>query len=488
MSLIHVANLTFSYDGSYDIIFENVSFQIDTDWKLGLIGRNGRGKTTFLNLLFGKYEYQGDIFRSVNFDYFPFEVSNKTESTLDVIALIYPDFALWKIKKEFFLLEVCESVLYRQFDTLSQGEQTKVLLAILFLKPNVFLLIDEPTNHLDETARIIVGNYLKSKKGFIVVSHDRYFLDHCIDHVLSINKSNIEVQHGNFSSWWYNKTVRDQFEITENEKLQKQIKHLSKASKQTANWSDKVELTKYGTRGVDKGYIGHKAAKMMKRSKAIQNRKALAVAEKSKLLKNIEQTSELAIHPMVYHTNQLATLKDISIFYMQNKICHDVNFTIKQGDRIALRGKNGCGKSSILKLILGEKIDHLGTITVGNHLIISYVSQDTSFLNGTLEELANASCIDLTLFKSILIKLDFNQIHLEKKIETLSEGQKKKVSIAKSLCQQAHLYLWDEPLNFIDVISRIQIENLIDQYKPTLLFVEHDTTFCEKIATKMIIL
>lgn len=201
MSLINVVNLTFAYDGSYDNIFENVSFQIDTNWRLGFTGRNGRGKTTFLNLLLGKYEYSGIISANVNFEYFPFKVVNKEKNSLDVISDIFPDYLHWKLMRELSLLEVSEDILYCPFESLSHGEQTKVLLATLFLKENSFLLIDEPTNHLDMTARRLVSDYLNTKSGFILVSHDRAFLDNCVDHILSINKTNIEIQKGNFSCW-----------------------------------------------------------------------------------------------------------------------------------------------------------------------------------------------------------------------------------------------------------------------------------------------
>ena len=210
MSQISVNDLTFYYDGSYDSIFEKVSFQIDTDWKLGLIGRNGRGKTTFLNLLLGKYEYKGSITSSVSFDYFPFEVEEKKKLTIDIVEDVDPTYELWKICRELNLLQVDCEVLYRSFETLSNGEQTKVMLAILFSKENSFLLIDEPTNHLDMEAREVLAAYLKKKRGFILVSHDRYFLDQCIDHVLSINKTNIDVVQGNFLSWWENKRRQDE--------------------------------------------------------------------------------------------------------------------------------------------------------------------------------------------------------------------------------------------------------------------------------------
>ncbi|MBW5466954.1 Lsa family ABC-F type ribosomal protection protein [Brevibacillus formosus] len=490
MSLISVNNLTFAYEGSFDNIFENVSFQIDTDWKLGFTGRNGRGKTTFLNLLLGKYEYSGKISAHVSFEYFPFHVENKEYLTLDIVQDIVPDYQLWELMREFSLLKVSEDVLYRPFESLSNGEQTKVMLAALFLKENSFLLIDEPTNHLDMHARELVSDYLHSKSGYILVSHDRAFLDNCVDHILSINKTNIEVQKGTFSDWWENKQRQDNYELAENEKLKKDIKRLSDAAKRTSNWSDAVEKTKNGTLNsgskVDKGYVGHKAAKMMKRSKSIEQRQQSAIDEKSKLLKNIENQESLKIAQLAYHKNQLAELERVSIYYGEKQVCADVSFTIEQGERIALAGKNGSGKSSILKLICGENIDYMGTFRKGSQLKISYVSQDTSHLKGNLTDFARDNGIEESLFKSILRKLDFSRVQFEKDISAFSGGQKKKVLIAKSLCEKAHLHIWDEPLNFIDVISRMQIEELLLEHSPTILFVEHDREFCINIATKIV--
>ncbi|TDF92741.1 Lsa family ABC-F type ribosomal protection protein [Paenibacillus piri] len=490
MSLINVTNLTFAYDGSYDNIFENVSFQIDTDWKLGFTGRNGRGKTTFLNLLLGKYEYSGNISAHVSFEYFPFQVENKENNTLDVINDIFPDYIHWKLMRELSLLKVSEDVLYRPFDSLSNGEQTKVLLATLFIKENSFLLIDEPTNHLDMNARKLVGDYLNTKSGFILVSHDRSFLDNCVDHILSINKTNIEIQKGNFSGWWENKKRQDNFELAENEKLRKDIKRLSESAKRTGNWSHEVEKTKNGTRNsgskVDKGYIGHKAAKMMKRSKSIEQRQQSAIEEKSKLLKNIETSDSLEISQLDFHKNQLAELDHVSIFYGEKVVCTEISFTIEQGERIALSGKNGSGKSSIIKLICGEDISYTGAFRKDSQLEISYVSQDTSHLQGNLSDYAANNGIDESLFKSILRKLDFSRVQFEKDISAFSGGQKKKVLIAKSLSEKAHLHIWDEPLNFIDVISRMQIEDLLLEYSPTILFVEHDMEFYKNVATKII--
>lgn len=270
MSMIRAENLTFSYSSSYDMIFDHVNFQIDTDWKLGFVGRNGRGKTTLLNLFLGKYEYGGKIISSVQFDYFPYKVSDKKQITENVLQEICPQAQEWELMRELSYLDVEVDVLWRAFETLSNGAQTKVLLAALFLNEEHFLLIDEPTNHLDKTAREKVSAYLKKKKGFILVSHDRRFLDGCVDHILSLNRADIEVQSGNFSSWMTNFERQQRFELAQNEKLKKDINRLQKSARRSAVWSNRVEASKIGA--ADKGYVGHKAAKMMKRSKTIEIR------------------------------------------------------------------------------------------------------------------------------------------------------------------------------------------------------------------------
>ncbi len=492
MALVSINNLSFSYDSSYDMIFENVSFQINTDWKLGLIGRNGKGKTTFLNILLGKYKFSGTISSNVTFEYFPYDVKNKNLNSMEIFKEMCSDSEEWEFLREISLLDIKEDIVYQPYKFLSNGEQTKILLAILFLKENNFLLIDEPTNHLDINSRKIIGEYLNRKKGFILVSHDRNLIDSCVNHILSINKRNIEIQKGNFSSWEKNKQQQDELEILQNEKLKKEITRLEKSSRKNALWSEKLEKSKNRldvskTVGfADKGFIGAQAARIMKRSKSIEKRKNKLIEEKSELLHNIDINERLKIHPLQFHNSRLIEFEKVSLFYGNNKICKNMNFIIERGDRILLKGKNGSGKSSVLKLILGEDIKYDGYIYKAKNLKISYVQQNTSNLTGNIFDYINEKQIDRTLFLSILRKMDFSRLQFEKDIGSFSEGQRKKILIATSLCEEAHLYIWDEPLNFIDILSRIQIENLILEYSPTLLFVEHDTIFSEKIATKVI--
>lgn len=490
MSMIRVEHLNFSYPGSFDPVFQDVSFQIDTDWKLGFVGRNGRGKTTFLRLLQGAFPYGGTISAPVGFDYFPYPVPDKALDAGRVLRQACPTGRDWELVRELSLLRVGEEVLTRPFRTLSNGEQTKVLLAALFLGDGRFPLIDEPTNHLDREGRETVSAYLRRKKGFLLVSHDRAFLDGCVDHILSINRTDIEVRSGNFSGWMEDFQQRQASERERNEQLAKDIGRLKQASRRSADWSERVEASKKGKAASglkkDKGHVGHQAAKLMKRAKAIEARQEQAAEEKSKLLKNAERQEDLRLTALSHHADRLAVFSDVVIQYGDRPVCGPISFSLCRGDRIALTGRNGTGKSSLLRLLLGEPVPHRGTVETASGLVISYVPQDTGHLSGTLSAYAAEKGIDESLFKTILRKMDFERVQFEKDMADYSAGQKKKVLIAASLCERAHLYLWDEPLNYIDVYSRMQIEALLTRFQPTMLFVEHDAAFQENIATAIV--
>ena len=515
MAQISVSNLTFCYEGSYDNIFENVSFSLDTDWKLGFIGRNGKGKTTFLRLLLGEYEYQGSISSSVCFDYFPYAVpkSMLERNTIEILEMIHPDYELWRVCMEMDQLKLSGEVLYRPYSTLSHGERTKVMLALLFSRENYFLLIDEPTNHLDMSTRELVRDYLNTKKGFILISHDRWLLDQCIDHVLVLNRADITVGKGNFSTWWENKERRDNFEKRENDKLKQEIKKLQESARISAAWADKAERSKIGfnplkeDRCLDtRAYIGEKSRRMQQRRKNLQRRQQKNIEDKSTLLKNLEESKELKLQPIDHHKETYVRVKDYNLSYGDHQVIDHLTMEIKRGERVLLQGANGCGKSSIIKAILSapgvqvlnrsykdqiesEQKDILrkedGIKEVASGLIISYINQDSSFLKGSLDKYIEDLGLSNSMFKTILRQLDFERVQFEKNMEDYSEGQKKKVLLAGSLLQPAHLYIWDEPLNYIDVFSRMQIEQLLLTYEPTMLLVEHDQFFCDKIATSI---
>ena len=517
MSEIKISNLTFAYEGGYENIFENVSFSLDTDWRTGLIGRNGRGKTTLLKLLSGRLSegsvYRGNIVSSEPFEYFPFDVGDAgtNKKVWELLDTSCEGLEYWRVCVELSQLSMDTGILERSFDTLSKGEQTRVMLAALFSKENNFLLIDEPTNHLDIEGRRILGKYLAKKRGFILVSHDRRFLNTCIDHVMSINPQDIEIVKGNFDSWYADKSARDESEALENMRLKSEIKRLSDSAGRAAGWSDRVEKTKTGNRisGVkaDKGHIGHMAAKAMKRAKNIEARKLKAIEDKKGLLKNIETYEELKLMPLTFHKERLLEFKEADIGYSGMKggtcetpVVRKLSFSVERGDKLVIRGRNGSGKSSIIRLILGESsskniIDASaasepllisGELYVAQALKISYVPQDTELMCGLPEAFIEGTDIDRTLFFSVLRKLDFDRDELTRDMRELSSGQKKKVMLAKSLCERAHLYIWDEPLNYVDIFSRIQLENMIRGTGMTMIFIEHDEEFAKNISNKTV--
>ena len=500
MSIISVNNLTYYYDGCDEAVYENVSFTLDTTWKTGLIGRNGRGKTTLLKLLTGELENGGAVNTKAEFLYFPFDVEDKNMTGRELIGIICPEVLEWEVIRELSYMGTDCDILYRPFNTLSGGEQTRLLLCLLFLRDNAFLLIDEPTNCLDLDAREAIGNYLKAKSGFILVSHDRDLLNKCTDHILSLNRSDTEIINGNYSVWKENFDRKEANELMHDKKLKSEIGHLKAAAERSKKWADTAESRKIGIdptkteKSPDRRAVeGAKAKAMMKRMKAVESRRQTAIDEKSELLKNREYIDTLKIPSIKAKSATVLSVQNLVPYYCDycdndngNALCKPVSFTLSDGERLCLSGKNGCGKSSIIKLLCGEDVPHTGTLKTASGLVVSYIPQSAEGLSGTLRDYAEHCGIDESLFKSILRKLEFQRTQFEKRMEDFSEGQKKKVLIARSLCEKAHLLVWDEPLNFIDVISRMQLETLLKECVPTVIFVEHDRRFVENVATKII--
>ena len=486
---LSIRNLSFMYEGSYEPVFDNLSINLDTRWKLGLIGRNGRGKTTLLRLMLGQYAYQGVIENPLTPVYFPFEVDDPTQLTLFVMQQAAPQAEDWQLMREMNLLKVTQDALYRPFDTLSRGEQTKALLCALFAREDAYPLIDEPTNHLDQHGRELVADYLRGKDGFLLVSHDRAFLNRCIDHVFSLNKSDAWVMQGDYDVWEKRLNDQNAYELARNEDLKRDITRLTESARRAAAWSDKVEKNKFHVpesevAAMDRGYVGARAAAMMKRSMNTIRRRERAIEEKKSLLKNVEQVGELKLTVLEHPKKVLVSVQDGVVRYDGRTVCENIQFEIRQGDRVALTGANGAGKSSILRTLCGLGGALTGDVRIASGLVISHVPQETDGLCGAMRDFIRARQLDETLFKAILRNMDFEREAFERDLSTLSQGQKKKILLSASLCVPAHLYVWDEPLNYIDVLSRVQVEKLIGQYHPTLLLVEHDRVFLQHVCTR----
>lgn len=494
MTTIEIKNLTFGFDVQTTNLFEQTNLTIQSEWKLGLIGRNGRGKTTLLKLLMGEYTYSGKIEHQLNFTYFPQKVQDKTQLTYYVLQEL-SDFEQWKIERELNLLQVDSDILWRPFHSLSGGEQTKVLLALLFVDDVNYPLIDEPTNHLDVMARQQVAAYLKAKKqGFIVVSHDRSFVDEVVDHVLSIEKSQLVLYQGDFSVYEEQKGLRDQFEQEQNVKLKKEIGRLKQTAAEKAEWSRGRERDKLGSPNkpgsgaiYDTGAIGARAARMMKRSKAIVKRMEDQATEKEKLLKDMEYIEPLSMNYQVTHRKKLLTVQELQLSYGERKLFSPLTFDINQGDRLAIQGPNGSGKSSVIQHLLGIfQGEVTGEVIQPQGVTISYVRQNYEDNRGTLQEFAEEHHLSYQELLNNLWKLGVERKVFQNRIEEMSMGQRKRVELAKSLATPAELFIWDEPLNYLDVFNHKQLEEVIQLVQPTMLIVEHDRTFLNKVATKII--
>ncbi|MDP4175981.1 MAG: ABC-F family ATP-binding cassette domain-containing protein [Bacteroidota bacterium] len=522
MSHILINKLNFHYDSPYQEIFSDLSLTISESWKTGLIGRNGRGKTTLFNLLAGSLlPTSGIVSVPMEVKCFPFSPNDESALTHSVIKESVAPFSLWEekmnalienedeeslstysnymdlfmhyegytidsiIEKESAKIGLNEEILHRPFNTLSGGERTRALILSLFLRRDCFPLLDEPTDHLDLKGREMLTEFLsESKKGFIVASHDRYLLDNCTDHMLSINKSGVSVIQGNYSTWKYQTDIKEEFEERRYENLQRQIKSLEKAAQQRRTWSDTKEKEK--TSAPDSGYISHKAAKLMKRATSIERRIEENINHKKELLKNKELKPSLIMKPSEKSPERLISINGLKVSIDDKQIISNLYMQVSRGDRIAITGKNGCGKTTLLNAISGTVPISGGDMFVARNIKISRAYQLPLWSSGYLKDHIKQDGIDMTSFRFIMSAFGMYGEIFDHPLETFSKGQLRKIDLCRTIVSQPQLLIWDEPLNYLDIDSREQLEDFISKEALTIVFVEHDRTFIENTATGII--
>ncbi|MFK7864548.1 MAG: ribosomal protection-like ABC-F family protein [Pseudohongiellaceae bacterium] len=520
MSTIICRRLTFGYDGSAFNLFSDLDLTIDTNWRCGLTGANGRGKTTLLKLLDRQLSpAKGDVEYSGSTRYFPRPVRNQSvsaftaakisagpyyqleeemqrhltkgdEASLTLFSEVqerYRQLGGYEVdallSKELLRLGISEDQYSQPFEQLSGGEQSRCLLASLFLQNNSFALIDEPTNHLDYEGRELVANYLKSKKGFLLVSHDRTFLDNCIDHVVALNSESVEVQRSSFTTWRTQHHQKLARQSAQNLELKKEIRSLSAAASERRVGSSKRESAKSGA--LDKGFEGSRAARQMKRALNIEKRANQKIEDRRATQHDVEKHYEIKFPSRSHGSYQLAKVDRLSIL-RPNPLFNSVSFTINPGTRLAIRGKNGSGKTSLLDLLSGTTLEHSGTVSFARKPKISRSYQRPLWQEGSLLSKLEDAELDPSLFRTILATMGVKGGLLDQPIENLSLGQQKKIDLARTLVEPSDLIIWDEPLNYIDIDTREQIELAILRDSPTMIIVEHDEAFVRSIATDTI--
>ncbi len=521
MQSINFKNVSFQYDTSPDILFDDLSFSLSVDWKTAIVGRNGRGKSTLLQLIHGSiHPRRGSIDRPQATRLFPGSSIDQHRSLIDVIKQQIAPFEYWEQTMEQLLVSGDEQSLFQYheifeayndhqgfeidsliareckeiglheehfhqtFSTLSGGEQTRALIAALFLQQDIFPLLDEPTNHLDMNGREILGTYLSTKRGFIIVSHDRHFLDLCCDHVVAINKNDLRVFQGNYSTWKQQMMVEEQTETDRTTNLEREIYSLEIAARQRRTWSLITEKEK--TKAFDSGFISHKAAKVMKRALAVEQRIEDHLVEKQSLLKNKETIRPLVFRVAERSSEILLSIENATVEIAGRILLKNFSLTVRRGERIAIVGGNGTGKTTLLNVV--RKVHPLknGICFVPNSIHIINGYQIPLWNKGMIRDFLKSEHIDETAFRIIMGSFNIQGEIFERPLETFSYGELKKIDLCRSFALPNHLLVWDEPVNYIDIESKEQIERAILNTEPTMLFVEHDRTFIENIATRVI--
>jgi len=521
MATILFDSVHFHYEDPYVRVFEGLTLSIDTAWRTALIGPNGRGKTTLLNLIRSVLRpVRGRVEVPVEATYFPTAPADPAAATRDVVKDAIAPFRSWeprmeelarsgedaslrawgelhdayaraggydvdaRIEAEFARMGMDLSLLARSFASLSGGEQTRALIAALFLRRDAFPLIDEPTNHLDMDGRAVLGAYLAAKPGFIVVSHDRAFLDGCANHVVSLNRSDARVSRGTYSQWRAAMDLEEEFERRRNEHLEREIDYLERAARKRRTWSGRAERKKIGA--YDKGYWSARAAEQMKRARAIERRMERKIEEKKGLLRNVEKERALKIEGERKAPDVILAANDLVVRRGGRLVLDGVSLTVRRGDRVAVVGPNGCGKTTLLDVVAGQIAPERGTVSLDAHLVVARSYQVPRWTSGLLRDRLDRERIDETRFRNIMAAFGVAGEIFDRPLETFSEGERKKIDLCRSFLAPAHLVIWDEPLNYLDVASREGIERVVLERAPTMLFVEHDRYFVERVATDVL--
>ncbi|MBE6024425.1 MAG: ABC-F family ATP-binding cassette domain-containing protein [Cellulosilyticum sp.] len=523
MEKIILNKVSYHYEDFYNPVYENIDLVIKTDWKLGLIGRNGRGKTTLLRLLKGELEpTSGKMNVPVEVEYFPYKnecgytitrdiikenvaqlksmedtmdaiISANDESRFDEYSHLQEQYLeLDGYEMESMILKEMDDIgldselLDREFESLSGGEKTRIMLLTLFLRKKTFVLMDEPTNHLDDEGKEAVIAYLQKKKGFIVVSHDRAFLDQVIDHVLSINKKDITIEKGNYSSWKHNKDKREAYELRTKERLEEEIAQMERSAKTNRFWGELGNAQRYQFAGNGRA---NGVETYMRQAKRSETRVQEHIDQKKQLLQNYEEVKALVMEQKDdIEEKCLIKIKELTFKYPDGtkQVIKGFNFEVHAGERIWVKGKNGAGKSTFLKLLSGRIQNE--AIEYADGLQIAMVSQEPEWKKGYIKEAFEDRGLEV-IYQRFLELCDYFELpddFLKRPLETYSSGELKKINIAKALAEENHIILFDEPLNYMDTYFSEQLERAILEYQPTIIFVEHDAYFGKTIATKTI--
>ena len=499
-------------------ILNEVSFSINEGEKLGLVGNNGTGKSTLLKIIAhiekqdngtisikkdAKFEYleQGDIADSKSglcrdILYSAFENLNEIELALKnyeskMSSVLDPNELNSVIEKYSNLLEkftrlggyekdlqldivlnglnIDRNLLNREFSSLSGGERTLINLAKILLSKPDLLLLDEPTNHLDITRIEWLEKFIREYKGsVIIVSHDRFFLDKTIQKVIELESGKTKIYFGNYTDFIIQKENEEVKEFQIYKVQQRKFDEMEKAIKRLKEWGKMADNPTF-----------------FRRAKAIQS-------NLDRLRENaIEKPKEKTEYPINFKSygrgsNEVVKIKNLSLYAGNKKLLENSNCLILNGEKVAIIGDNGTGKSTLINEIISNSNP---SIVVGSNQKIAYLSQIIEFVDkkqSLLEYFIYETGLEEVISRSVLYNFQFFKKDVSKRVGALSGGEKLRLKLAIMLQKEINLLILDEPTNHIDIETREVLEDTLSKFKGTLIFVSHDRYFINKLANKII--
>lgn len=509
---ISVSNLVKEFEVGNKIL-NGLTFQVDTGERVGLLGPNGCGKTTLLRILTGVMDYdEGDVVLAPGkrlglisqIPVYPagytvedvlataFEPLHRMEGEMTQLATEMAqgntDPAVMsrydkltaafeaaggydtqtKTNKVCNGLSIPQAMREQLFDKLSGGEKTRVNLARLILEDTDILLLDEPTNHLDLRATEWLEEYLEKFKGTVLtVSHDRYFLDKVVDRIIEIQEGRAEFYSGNYSFYAVEKERRYEEKLKQYEKEQAKIQQLEKAAEQLRTWA-------YS--GMDKTF---------KRAQSMEKRiERMRVTDRPKK----ERKMEVRFGEREFRGDEVLTIKNLKKSFGDRTLFSDVSLEVAGGERIALLGDNGTGKSTLIKILMGEEEPDSGKLRMGPTVKIGYLPQIIHFSHPE-RNLVDTMLYDLDCTaqtaRNRLAAFKFRGEDVFKPVSALSGGEQSRLRLCMLMDAKINLLILDEPTNHLDIQSREWIEEAVEEYEGNLLFVSHDRYFIERFASRI---
>ncbi|MDA1568326.1 ABC-F type ribosomal protection protein [Bacillus cereus] len=515
MTICSVNNVTKSFGGN--TIFENISLEIKNGERVGLVGRNGSGKTTIFGLLTGMESLDagaihmkkgtriGHVAQIPKFDEVmtvydvlssAFKVEKELEKEMHALeknmAVEQEQSALEKLMERYGVIQEkfaflggyeieanimkvanglqVTDLFSRVFTELSGGEQTKVSLAYMLLQKPDLLLLDEPTNHLDLFAVEWLEQFLKEYTGTVmVISHDRYFLDEVVTKIFDLEDGEIHVYHTNYSQFVEEKEERLLQEFQAYQEQQKKIKKMKEAIKRLREWANQANPPNEGL---------HKRARNMER--------ALERIEKLKRPILERKQMGLQFEGQERSGKDVVVMKEVSKGFAGRPLFEQANLHVRFQERAAIVGRNGTGKTTLLKLLLKEINPDVGEIRIGSSVKIGYLSQHTygNVKSNVLEAFREYVAVTEGEARHILAKFLFYGPAVFKKVTQLSGGEKMRLRLAQLMYQDINFLILDEPTNHLDIESREVLEEALEQYNGTILAVSHDRYFLNKLFEK----